>query len=155
QANEFLNSYIKEFNAKFALTIDHTKSVFEKQPPADKINLILAVLADRKVDSGHSVKFKNKYFRLLDSEGSAVYHYKGTSGIVIKSFSEELFFCIGDNVYALEEIPSHEVTSKNFDFVKPEKHPKKQYIPPMNHPWRQYEFKKFVKAQAHRADLSA
>jgi len=155
QANEFLNSYIKEFNAKFALTIDNTKSVFEKQPPADKINLILAVLADRKVDSGHSVKFKNKYFRLLDSEGLAVYHYKGTSGIVIKSFSEELFFCIGDNVYALEEIPSHEVTSKNFDFVKPEKQPKKQYIPPMNHPWRQYEFKKFVKAQAHRADLSA
>lgn len=155
QANKFLNSYIKEFNAKFALTIDNTKSVFEKQPSNDKINLILAVLANRKVDCGHSIRFNKKYFRLLDSEGMPVYHYKGTSGIVIKSFSEDLFFCVGDKVYALEEIPAHEVTSKNFDFVKPEQKPKKQYIPPMNHPWRQNEFGKFAKSQAHRADLSA
>ena len=41
QANEFLNSYIKEFNAQFALPIDSIKSVFEKQPDTEKINLIL------------------------------------------------------------------------------------------------------------------
>lgn len=155
QANEFLNHYIKKFNAMFALTIDNTKSVFEKQPSDDKINLILAVLANRKVDCGHSVKFNRKYFRLLDSEGLPVYHYKGTSGIVIQSFCEELFFCVGDKVYALEEIPAHELTSKNFDFIKPQHEPKKQYIPPMNHPWRQFELGKFVKSQAHRVNLSA
>jgi hypothetical protein len=38
QANEFLNSYIKEFNAQFALPVNSTKSVFEKQPDNEKIN---------------------------------------------------------------------------------------------------------------------
>ncbi len=43
-ANEFLNSYIKEFNGKFALPLDNIRSVFEMQPSNEKINLILAVL---------------------------------------------------------------------------------------------------------------
>jgi hypothetical protein len=61
QANEFLKSYLKEFNAKFALSIDNTKSVFEKQPSEEKINLILAVLTERKIDSGHSIRFNKRY----------------------------------------------------------------------------------------------
>lgn len=35
QANEFLNSYIKEFNEQFALPFDSIKSVFEKQPDTE------------------------------------------------------------------------------------------------------------------------
>lgn len=57
QANEFLTSYMKKFNAKFALPINHTKSVFEKQPNQEKINLTLAVITKRTIDSGHSIKF--------------------------------------------------------------------------------------------------
>ena len=42
-ANEFLNSYIKEFNEKFSLPLNSIKSVFVEQPENEKINLILAV----------------------------------------------------------------------------------------------------------------
>ncbi|WP_392486224.1 ISNCY family transposase [Haloimpatiens sp. FM7315] len=38
-ANEFLNSYIKEFNTRFALLAHNIKSVFEKQPDIVKIRL--------------------------------------------------------------------------------------------------------------------
>jgi len=153
QANAFLNSYIKKFNAKFALVIDHTKSVFELQPNPEKINLTLAVLSNRKVDSGHSIRFNKKYFKLLNANGRPVYHYKGTSGMVIQAFDQALFFCIGKTVYSLDEIPEHERTSRNFDFIKPEVKPRKRYIPPMNHPWRQASFKAYVNNQAHRNDL--
>jgi hypothetical protein len=47
----------------------------------------------------------------------AVYYRKGTSGIVIKAFNNELFFCVNEKVYALELIPSHVSSSKNFDFA--------------------------------------
>lgn len=57
QANEFLNSYIKEFNSLFALPVNLNKSVFELQPTKEKINQILAVISERKVDSGHCIKF--------------------------------------------------------------------------------------------------
>ena len=55
-ANEFLHSYIKEFNEKFALPLNGIKSVFETQPENEKINLVLAVLTERTVDCGHAIQ---------------------------------------------------------------------------------------------------
>ena len=155
QANIFLNSYIKEYNAKFAICIDNIKSVFEKQPDDEKINLTLAVIANRKVDNGHCIRFEKKYFKPVDHNGHPVYYHKGTTGMVIRSFNKDLFFCVGEKVYALDEIPKHEYTSRNFDFKTTVDKTKKKYIPPMNHPWRQDSFNKFAKKQAHREGFSA
>lgn len=155
KANIFLNSYIKEYNAKFALPINNIKSVFEKQPDDERINLTLAVLANRKIDNGHCIKFENKYFKLFDSNGFPVYYHKGTQGIVIRAFNKELYFCVGEIVYALEEIPKHEHKSKNFDFDAKIEKPRKKYIPPMSHPWKKASFEKFINKQAHRAGLTA
>jgi hypothetical protein len=55
-------------------------------------------------------------------------------------------------VYALEEVPSHERKSKNFDFDTPVEKPRKRYIPPMSHPWKQASFEKFMNKQAHRKE---
>lgn len=152
QANMFLDSYIEEFNSQFALTIDHTKSVFEKPPIGEKLNLILAVLTERKVDSGHSIRFNNKYFKTVDPRGDAVYFRKGTPCLVIKAFDEQLFGCINDQVYALEEIPRHEAVSPNFGALNApgEAKIKTKYIPPMDHPWRRPIFKKHLDSMRHR-----
>lgn len=151
QANKFLNSYIKEFNAKFALPIHLSNSVFEKQPSDEKINLLLAVLADRKIDNGHCVRFECKYFKLVDTNNNPVYCRKGTDALVIKAFNEQLYVSVDDIVYGLEEIPRNEKTSKNFDLgIKPE--PLKRYIPPMSHPWKHASFKRYLQKQAHRAE---
>lgn len=155
QANIFLNSYIKEYNKKFALPLDNIKSVFENQPEDEKINLTLAVLTDRKFDNGHCIRFNKKYFKAIDGNGYPVYYHKGTSCMVIKAFDGNIFTCVGEKVYSLEEIPEHEHISRNFDFAKTVKEPKKRYIPPMNHPWRQSSFVKHVKNQAHRAESPA
>jgi hypothetical protein len=150
QANEFLNSYIKEFNAKFALPVDNIKSVFEKQPNIEKINLTLAVLDKRKIDNGSCIKFKKQYYIPTNRDGIAVHYHKGTSGIVIRSFDNQLYFCVNEQVYALDLIPDHAPSSKNFDFVATPDKPKKKYIPPMTHPWKQTSFENFYKKQVHR-----
>ena len=155
QANVFLNSYIKEYNAKFALSTDNIKSIFEKQPDDEKINLTLAVLSERKVDSGHCIKFKNKYFKLINQNGYPVYYHKGTTGMVINAFDNELFFCVGEKVYALEEIPIHQRVSKNFDYEEPNEKARKRYIPPMSHPWKKESFEKYCKKQPHRNGIPA
>lgn len=154
QANEFLNHYVKKFNEKFALPIDNIKSVFEKQPDNEKINLTLAVLVGRKVDNGHCIKLDKKYFRTINSNGNPVHYYKGTHCLVIRAFNGELFGCINEQVYALEEIPLHQHSSKNFDFKKLSEKPKKKYIPPMNHPWRNSSFERFVESQKHTKKVS-
>lgn len=155
QANEFLNSYIKEFNAQFALPINSIKSVFEKQPDTEKINLTLAILTGRKVDNGHCIKFNNAYYRLLDNNGYPVYYRKGTSGMVIKAFDSQMFFCVDEKVYALDIVPQHARTSKNFDILPVQEKPKKRYIPPMSHPWKQASFERYLKKQVHREKVSA
>lgn len=152
-ANEFLDSYINEFNAKFALPVDGTKSVFEKQPEEEKINLILAVLTQRKVDSGHCIQFQKKHYRMLDRRSQQVHYHKGTKIMVIQAYDGGLYCCVNDkDVYALDEVPIRAEKSKEFDIDAVQKKPKKQYIPPMNHPWRSTNFWKFVKMQEHHWD---
>ena len=153
EANEFLNSYIKKFNAKFALPANSTKSVFEAQPPKEKINLILAVLVERTVDCGHCIQHAKHYYRMLDSHGLQVHFRKGTRVMTIKAFDGSMYCCVNDkDIYALDEIPMREKKSKELDgdYEKPK--PKKRYIPPMDYPWRRSAFGKFVRSQPHHFD---
>ena len=108
EANAFLNSYIKEYNAKFALPIKNNKSVFEKQPDIETINHTLAILTERTVDSGHCIKFKNKYYKTMDAHGLQTYYHRGTKGLVIETFDGRLLFSINNKIYELDEVPEHE-----------------------------------------------
>lgn len=150
EANEFLNSYIKKFNKQFALPVNNIKSVFEMQPNTDKINLTLAILSSRKIDNGSCLKYHGKFYLPVNSQGLPVHYRKGTTAMVIKAFNSELYSCIGEQVYALELLPEHRPSSKAFDMAVLPKLPKKKYIPPMSHPWKQESFEKYVKQQLHR-----
>lgn len=150
EANEFLTSYLQKFNEKFALPLNNIKSVFEEQPFDEKINLILAVLTERTVDCGHCLRFQNKYYRMLNANGHQVHYAKGTKTMLIQAFDKKLYCCVNDDtVYALDEIPEHETKSKDIDIDYQKPKCKKQYIPPMNHPWRKASFQAFVKKQKH------
>jgi len=149
-ANEFLYSYIKEFNAKFSMPLNGIKSAFEEQPSKERINLILAVLTERTVDSGHCIKYLNKYYKMIDKKGSQVHYLKGTKATLIEAFDGNKYCCVNDaDVYALELIPDHQEISKEIDIDVPipKIRVKKRAIPPMNHAWRSGNFKGFVKKQ--------
>lgn len=143
EANAFLPSFLEKYNSKFALCIDNTKSVFEKQPSLQKINLTLAILARRTIDTGHSICFKKKYYRPVNSVGTPIYFGKGTKCMVIKAFDNSLFVTIEDSIFALEEIPKVQAKSLNFDEIQPQE-PKKIYIPRMTHPFKRKSFEKFL-----------
>lgn len=149
EANKFLATYIKKFNERFAMCIDNTKSVFEKQPDEEKINLILAVLTKRVIDKGHCIKFNKKYYRLVNQMNTPIYFNRGTNCVVIKSFDHKLYATVNDTVFALDEIPEVQAISENFDEVV-ETESKKVYIPKMSHPWKQKLFESFVKKQKYR-----
>ena len=105
--------------------------------------LILAILTKRVIDKGHSIKFKNKYYRLINRVGSPIYFNHGTTCIVIKSFDNKLYATVDDNIFALSE---------NFDKIVEVK-PKKVYIPRMDHPWKRKLFEKFIEKQEHRFEM--
>ena len=151
EANEFLSTYIKRFNDKFALCINNNKSVFENQPSNEKINLILAILFKRVVDSGHSIKYNKHYYRFINRTGTPIYFNKGTKCIVIKAFDGNLYATVDNSVFALEEISEVQAKSENFDEIEKTKE-RKVYIPKMTHPWKSKVFEDFVKNQKHRLE---
>ena len=155
EANKFLKKYITKYNNRFALPIKNFTDVFECAPSKQKLNYILAVLSERKIDCGHSIKFKNKYYKLLDGGGNQIFIKNGTEAIVIQSFNKKLYATVDNKVYALEEILNHQISSKNFDNDYQKLKPKKKYIPPMNHPWRKNMFKMFIKTYTNKTELSA
>ena len=153
KANEFLHSYIKEFNEKFSLPLYGIKSVFETQPSKEKINLTLAVLTERTVDAGHAIQFEKKFYKMIDHKGVQIHYRKGTKVMLIKAFDKSMFVCVNDkDIYALEEIQAHEHKSKDLDADYKQTKPRKPYIPPMNHPWRLDAFNKFAHSQPHRIE---
>jgi len=158
EANEFLPSYLKEFNSRFALDFHGIKSVFERQPSPERINLTLAVLTPRVVDSGHCIQFNNRYYRMVNSNGVQAHYLRGTRVMVIKAFDGSMYCCVNDKeIYAMDEVPKQNEKSTEFDYDYEKPKPKKRYIPPMEHPWRSKAFWNFVKRQLHHLldDVSA
>lgn len=155
EANIYLSDYIQTFNTQFASDPKHMPSVFEIQPDQEKINLTLAVLSKRKVDNGHAIRFDNTLYKMVDASGQPVYYHKGVEGMVIQAFDHNLFFCVDNQVSALEEIPQHERLSKNFDPSPPPEKPHKKYIPPANHPWRLQSFERFRHKQPTHTPVGA
>lgn len=141
-ANVFLNSYIKEYNLKFGLEINHTTSVFETQPSDEKINQILSVITERKIDAGHCIKFKNQYYKTVNANGIHTCFHKGTKATVIKTFDDQLLCCVHDKIYILDPISVTETFSRNFNYGKKEKNVPRN-IPDVGHPWRNSNFLKF------------
>lgn len=150
EANEFLTSYIKKYNEAHAIQLDDNKNAYEKQMDTESINKVLSVLSKRVIDAGHSIKYENFYYEVLDSESKPVYFSKGTKTLVIKCLDNSLYVNVNDNIYALNRIPSHFKHSKELDFEKPEK-VKKIYIPSINHPWKRQSFDKHLEKQKHRS----
>ena len=150
EANNFLPSFLDKYNSRFALSINNSKSVFEKQPSEQKINLTLAVLSRRVVDRGHSIRFKNKYYRLVNSVGTPIYFGKGTKCMVIEAFDKNLFATVEDSIFSLEEIPEVQTKSENFDEILPTE-TRRVYVPKMIHPWKRKSFETFIEKQEAKA----
>lgn len=150
-ANEFLKSYLKKFNDQFALHLNDTKSVYEKQPDIETINRTLAIIAPRKINNGHCLKYMNHYYIPATSDGRKVCFKNKSDCMVIEAFDGRKYINVLDQIYLMEEIPDYEEYSKTFDIEqKPTAKKKKQYIPPMSHPWKHASYLNYVATMKHR-----
>ena len=152
EANSLMPQFIEEYNEKFALPIQNTKNVFIKQLSKEKINLTLAVLSRRTIDSGHAIQFRNKYYKLTNSRGTPIFFAKGTKCMVIEAFDKRLFATVDEYIFALEEIPKFMPNSPIFDEIDVPKQ-KYIYIPKMIHPWKAASFEAFLEKQMLKMSL--
>lgn len=142
EANRYLlETFIPDFNRKFALDYRKFDSVMEKAPDEHDIDLILSVLSPRKFDNGSSIKYNNNYYQAVDENDTLCCFKPKTECLVINAFDGRLYVTVDDHVYALKKLDSHKSLSADFDSVVPKQEKKKKiYIPPMDHPWKRQSF---------------
>lgn len=151
QANQFLPQLVSKFNQQFALHLNDSKNVFEVQPSQSEINFTLAVLDHRKIDKGHCIKYRNKYYLPLSEDGHERYFVKGTQALVIQAFDKQLYVNVNDKIFRLKEVLDRHERSYQFDTI-PKIKPTKQKVPKMHHPWKVGYFQAFILQQKHRQD---
>ena len=141
-ANKFLNSYIEDFNNKFAIPVDYTKSVFQKQDDINVINYALSIITPRIVDKGSTIKYKNKYYQFY-KDGSLICVAPKSKCMVMEAYNGELVAGIGNVIYDLFLFERNKTISSNFDYdLTEEAKPKRVYKPSPNHPWG---YKSYIK----------
>ena len=141
-ANRFLKSWVKRFNKKFGNKTN--LSVFEEAPKPAQRNLILARVTERKVDSGHHIRFKNSYY--LPIRGAKdIYFTRKTKALVIEAFDGDIYLNIADTIYQTRKLEEHEVISQEFEHVQETKKERRKYIPPQSHPWKLASFKQYLR----------
>ena len=134
-ANEYLNNvFIPKMNAKFSYKIN--KTMMKKNNYSDlELNLIISEKYERLIDNASSIKYKNKYYILVDpTTGEIIYFISKTICTLIITYNAELWSKIENKYYIMLEIEKRETVMKKE--VKSSIKEKKKYIPPSNHPWR-------------------
>jgi hypothetical protein len=66
QANDFLETYIYEFNSQFAVEPSLRQSVFRKPDPAINLDYVFAIRQQRTIDAGGVFSYRNKTFQVED-----------------------------------------------------------------------------------------
>lgn len=68
EANAFLEKYIYEFNANFAVEPEDTQSTFRRLSETEEIDHILCIKETRTVDAGGVFSYDGKSFRIVDND---------------------------------------------------------------------------------------
>jgi transposase len=151
EANHFLKQFIVRHNEAFALPINHNQNVFEKQMKQDQINRVLSIICNRVFDNGSSIKYNNVYYQVYDRHGERIDFERGTKCLVSKTFDGRLIASVKEKDYVLLEVKTHYDHSTELDpIVKKNVKPKKYYVPPMSHPWKEASYRQYLA----RKDLS-
>lgn len=141
-ANDFLSKWVRQFNRKFGNKTKET--VFEQAPSASRINLFLARVAKRVVDSGHHIRYNN-YFYLPIKGNQEMYFTKKSKALVIEAFDGHIYINIEDKIYTSRKLLDHEIYSQEFDQAPENKKERPKYIPPQSHPWKLASFEKYLR----------
>lgn len=140
EANQFLPSFICEFNKRFSIHDNYNKSVFVRQITTTQINYTLAVISKRIVDNGNSIKYKNDYYQFYDEDKLVLIKPK-TNCYILETFDNELVACVNEQYYSLVKLIRNQPYSKVFDSEEVKVAKYKGHKPKPFHPWS-YEYYK-------------
>ncbi|KKU07050.1 MAG: Integrase catalytic region [Candidatus Magasanikbacteria bacterium GW2011_GWA2_45_39] len=140
-ANKFLKeTFIPKINKQFAVIPKKENNLHRKLNIVEKNDLdkILSIQTERIVHNDYTVRLKNHYYQLTETQPTTV--YKKDKIIIEEHLSGEIKISIRNyylNYFCLPERPKKEI-SINLPALTAK--PPTKWKPPANHPWRTHFF---------------
>lgn len=137
EANRFLKEiFIPKFNKQFAVVPKKENDLHRKldEPKISELDKILSIQSERRINNDYTVRFKNSYYQLTETQPTAV--CKKDAIIVEERLTGEIKISLRNhylNHFRLSERPMKEVNIKLAALTA-----RKQsgWKPPADHPWR-------------------
>jgi len=141
QANEFLSTFLPDHNRRFS--IKDVPAVYKTLPRDINLDTIFCVKRERTVKPDNTIQIQRQTIQIPPSELHLSFAGRKVDACILED--KRIFVIYKNNIIANSKI------SKNNIILKKEKKiekildlseyfdlPRKKYIPPPNHPWRQY-----------------
>jgi len=136
EANDFLPGFIADHNARYSLDETGLINAFAARPSEKEITMGLAIVCERLVNKG-CVSFKKRLYECYSAKERIVLDDK-TKVLVLHTLDDELYLAHGDDVWPLVDLETRNLPT-------PEHLKGKLYIPPKDHPWKEDNYKMWLK----------
>ena len=141
EANKFLKEiFIPKFNRQFAVVPKKKNDLHRKLTTDEKDNLdkILSIQSERTINNDYTIRFKNNYYQLNETQPTTV--YKKDKITIEEHLSGEIKISVRKhylNYFCLSERPKKEI---DVNLIALTTRPPTSWKPPANHPWRMQFF---------------
>lgn len=135
EANEFLKTYIPEFNKQFAVVPEKQADLHKKvsEDIKKKLPQIFSVQSERRVNNDYTVMFKNRFYQLGETQPVTV--FKKDTVIMEEHLTGEIKIRLKEKTLNYIVLPERPLKIKNIPLAALTNR-KPDYRPPADHPWR-------------------
>ena len=140
EGNRFLESYIHQHNAHFAVEAVDTENAFMPGPSEELLRFILCIRETRKTTGDSSISWQGKKYVIEEKAGVQKLFRRGTSVSVLTLMDGSLAVQNEQEIFFLKEIP-RAVKAQQTDTVTEAEAitPRTPYKPKKDHPWRNFK----------------
>ena len=150
-ANEFIKKeFVPMFSKRFNVPAKKKGDLHKKLTKQEKNNLdnIFSIKKIRKVRNDFVIQYKNRYFQLDEVQVTTI--YKKDTVTVEKHLDSSIHICkktnCGNKYLKFTELLAKPIKEIEIKLPAITTH-KSEYIPPVNHPWRSFQFSNIQKVK--------
>lgn len=139
EANTFLEEYLEDYNERFSRVPKREGDLHRPLPEEMDLREIFCLKGTRTINDGYIIKWKNRLF-ILDNPSLALRRRKVE---VREHFDGEITVKFNRRYLDIHEV--FEVKPKTAEderkVVQKQPHKRYKYTPPLDHPWKKYNYK--------------
>lgn len=141
EANKFLKEvFIPKFNAQFGVVAKKKSDLHRKLNEKQKSELkkILSIQSERTVNNDYTIRFKNNYYQLKETQPTTVCKKDRVS--MEEHLNGDLKIALRDKYLDYFKLPARPKKEIEVKLIALTKVRPSGWIPPANHPWRKQFF---------------